>query len=126
MSLEHLDKVMNTRRCPRQRAVIRELLKGRMTARSIARATGATENAVNIALSELKARGIVTTPIRGRFYVNETLVALALLDRVRSLERKLIRKVITVTPGPSSPAKGEKSLWKARGHTPTSAATEVG
>lgn len=88
---EHLEKVQNTRRCPRQKAVIRELLKGHFTVRPIARALGVTDNAVNIALSELKSHGIVEVPIRGRFYVKEELIALVLFDRVRALEKRMVK-----------------------------------
>jgi DNA-binding transcriptional regulator LsrR (DeoR family) len=67
------------------------MLRGHHVAREIARDVGLGENAVNIVLSELKARGLVKVPIRGRFYVNETLIALALLDQIRDLEKRIIR-----------------------------------
>lgn len=90
--LDHLDIIFKTRRAPTQRKVLLSLLAGQITARGVARATGLSENAVHISLSELKARGIVEVPIRGRFYPSMTLIALSLSGCIEALEQRIIKK----------------------------------
>ena len=126
MSIEHLEKVLRTRRCPTQRAVIRSILRGHHVAREIARDIGVTENAANIALSDLKVQGVVEVPIRGRFYVREELIALALLNRVEGLEERLIRKGVTLDRRPRSNLGKRVSPPETSGSKPTAATTEAG
>lgn len=124
--VEHLDQVLRTRKAPTQRGVIRSLLRGRHAAFEIAGDVGVTVNAVNIALCKLKVHGVVEAPIRGRFYVREELIALILLDRVEGLERRLIRKGVTLDWSPQ-PNRGKRvSPPEASGPKPASAATEAG
>ena len=122
---EHLARVMYTNRAPTQRGTIISLMRGSWASFEVARDLGISQNAANIALHELVKHGIVERPIRGRYRVREELVALVLLDRVRSLEKRMVKKGVKVDPDLLSPVEGRVTLRGDRGPKPTAAATEV-
>jgi len=90
--LDCLGLVLNTRRAPTLRKVYVSLLEGEVAARDIAHKWGLTENAVNIALHELVRASVVERPLRGRYCVNMTLLALHLCDQVKALEERARRR----------------------------------
>lgn len=90
--LNHLDTIFKTCRAPTQRKVVLSLLAGQVSVRDIAHRLGLTENAINISLHELVKAGVVERPIRGRYQVQEGLLALHLSERVSALEKKIIKK----------------------------------
>ena len=72
------------------------------------------------------AHDIVKVPLRGRFYIREELVALALLDRVRSLEERLIRKGVTLDRRPRMEKSLCRGVTEASGSEPTTVDKEAG
>ena len=90
-ALEHLSKVMYTRKAPTQRGTIISLMRGSWASFEVARDLGISQNAANMALHELVKHGVVERPIRGRYRVKEHLVILLICDRIRELENKNIK-----------------------------------
>jgi len=67
------------------------LLRGRVAAFEVAGDTGLSLNSVNIVLCKLVRAGVVERTIRGRYRIQEGLLALHLSDRVRALEERAVR-----------------------------------
>lgn len=86
--IRRMKEILPGRRAPTQRAVLRSLLGGCSRAPEIAVELGLTTNAVSAALSHLARSGAVERVGWGRYRVRETMVALALLQRVEKLERR--------------------------------------
>ena len=124
-ALDHLDLVLSTGRAPSQREVYISLLRGCIAAFEVAGVTGLGLNSVNIVLCKLVKAGVVERPIRGRYRVQEGLLALHLSDRIKELEERMVKKGTTVTPRPHSPVEWANSLHEARGSKPATTAMEA-
>lgn len=101
--IRRMEEILPGRRASTQRAVLRALLGGCSRAPEIAGELGLTTNAVSAALLHLVGSGAVERVGRGRYRVRETMVALALLQRVEKLERRSHEKRGAIRSRPGTP-----------------------
>lgn len=105
-----MEEIFPGRRAPTQRAVLRALLGGCSRASEIAGELGLTPNAVSAALHHLVRSGAVERVGRGRYRVRETMVALALLQRVERLEQRRREKRGAVRPRLGRPRSSSRAV----------------
>ena len=81
-----------SRRAPKRKAVLKSVIRGHETGRSIAEDTGLSITQTKSALAQLKKHGFIQRDRRGAYEPNVPLVCLVLRDKLTQLEKRRRRR----------------------------------